>query len=112
MTTAKRVASRLSKGRRREPVDEHAARNLKLYIENTYELYNQKKSILANLKKRVDKGTYDPVLAAKLWLYWVDAGAKLYVKQMGDGVFNKSTREHVAAELAKTYNPARLRDEY
>lgn len=90
------------------PVDEHALTELDLYIENTSELYNQKKSILANIRRRIAKGTYDPALAPKLWLYWVDAGARRYVKEFGSGridsVFNKATREALATELARRYS--------
>ena len=87
-------------------VDEQAMTELDLYAENTSELYNQKKSILANVKRRVDKGTYDPALAPKLWLYWVDAAAKRYTKEFGtpgSPIFNKATREALARELAKRY---------
>ena len=86
-------------------VDEHAATELELYAENTSELYNQKKSILANIQRRLKKGTYDHSLAPKLWMYWVDAAAKRYVKELGSDspIFNKATREHVARELADRY---------
>jgi hypothetical protein len=89
------------------PVDEHALNELDLYAENTSELYNQKKSILANLAKKAAKGVYDPKLAAKLWLYWVDAAAKMYKKEFPaanfSGMFNKATREKLASELADRY---------
>jgi len=87
------------------PIDEIAARELDLYAENTWELYNQKKSILANVRRRVAKGTYDPALAPKLWMYWVDAAAKRYTREFGSGspIFNKATREHLARELANRY---------
>lgn len=91
-------------------VDQTALTELDLYAENTSELYNQKKSILANIKRRLGKGTYDHSLAPKLWMYWVDAAAKRYVKEFGDGpkaridsIFNKATREALAKELADRY---------
>ena len=51
---------------------------LELYIDNEAELYPQKKAIIASMKKKVEHGEYDPFLAIKAWLYWVDAGAKRY----------------------------------
>lgn len=86
-------------------VDEHAQNELDLYAENTWELYNQKKSILANLQRKAKKGVYDHTKAAKLWMYWVDAASKRYRKEFGGGpgTFNKSTREALARELADRY---------
>ena len=89
-------------------VDDHAKTELDLYAENTSELYNQKKSILANITRRLKNGTYDPAKAPKLWMYWVDAAAKRYTKEFGSGgnistIFNKATREALAHELALRY---------
>ncbi len=91
-------------------VDEQAAHELDLYAENTYELYNQKKSILANIERRLAKGTYDYSKAPKLWMYWVDAAAKRYEKEFGTPgakIFNKATREALAKELADRYRTGR-----
>jgi hypothetical protein len=85
-------------------VDEVAAHELDLYAENTSQLYGQYKSIIANIKRRIKAGTYSPVLAPKLWLYWYDAAAKHYCKEFGGqvkDVFPKVTREYAAAERAK-----------
>jgi len=89
------------------PVDTTAANELDLYAENTSELYNQKKSILANIRRKLASGKYNHALAPKIWMYWVDAAAKRYVKEFGSGnvstIFNKATREHLAHELADRY---------
>jgi hypothetical protein len=90
------------------PANTQAANELDLYAENTSELYNQKKSILANIRRRLAKGTYNHALAPKLWMYWVDAAAKRYNKEYGSSgnittIFNKATREHLAHELANRY---------
>lgn len=90
------------------PVDTQAATELDLYAENTSELYNQKKSILANIRRRISSGKYNHAMAPKLWMYWVDAAAKRYVKEFGSGgnistIFNKATREYLALELANRY---------
>jgi hypothetical protein len=86
-------------------VDQHAQTELDLYAENTSELYNQKKAILANLQRKAKKGTYDHTKAAKLWMYWVDAASKRYRKEFGGSpeTFNKATREALAKELADRY---------
>lgn len=84
--------------------DEHSATELELYADNTSELYNQKLAVIANLKKRLDRGTYQPELAAKLWLYWVDAAAKRYAKEFGGiwhDVFPIEVRREVARRVEK-----------
>jgi len=94
----------------RSTVDKDAAHELELYAENDSRLYNQKKSIIANLIKKHQKGKYDPKAAPKLWAYWVEAAAKLYAKEFSRGsewnlLFNKATRDHLAKELAESYYP-------
>ena len=97
------------RGRASGPADTTAANELDLYAENTSELYNQKLSILANIQRKHKSGRYDHSLAPKLWMYWVDAAARRYVKEFGspgakiDSIFNKATREHLARELADRY---------
>lgn len=84
-------------------IDKAAAHELDLYAENTSELYNQFKSIVANVKKKIKSGRYDPVKAPKLWLYWYDAAAKRYVKEFGGDVrrdFPLALRKQLAAERA------------
>jgi hypothetical protein len=100
---------------KRSVIDEHAATELDLYIENESQLYNQKKSILANLKRKKAKGIYDPAKAAKLWEYWVAEGARRYTKEHGSPGqsidqlgFNKATREHVATQLEQHYRNENL----
>lgn len=102
----KRVTRRIP--RAPQPIDHHAKEELDLFIENTSELYGQKQNILANIRRRILKGTYNPALASKLWMYWVDAGARRYCKEnhMGGNIgdtFNKPTRMALAEELAKRY---------
>ena len=60
------------------------------------------------MRRRRKKGTYDPQIAPKLWMYWVDAGARQYMREFKmhgsiDTAFNKATREALAKELAKRY---------
>ena len=90
---------RPNQGRRAAQRDPLAARDLALYIDNTYSLYGQKQSIRMNLLRKVKKGTYDRAQAPKLWMYLVESGAKDYAKgssQSWHGMFPKPTREMVA----------------
>ena len=89
-------------------IDRTALEELDLFAENTSELYNQKKSILANIQRRLKNGTYSHALAPQLWMYWVDAAAKRYGKEFGtssrvDAIFNRPTRLALAKRLADRY---------
>lgn len=82
------------------------ARELQLYADNTSALYGQKQSIEKNLSIKMYKGTYSSALAPKLWMYWLEAAAKRYVKEFGGDVrtlFPKATREQAAVECAKDF---------
>ncbi len=84
--------------------DDTAMTELKLYMENEGKLYPQFKSIITNIKRKIKSGKYDAHKAPKLWLYWVDAGAKMYCKEFGCNIrtmFPKYKREWVAAQMAK-----------
>jgi hypothetical protein len=92
----------------RQIVDEHAVNELKLYIDNTGELYPMKQHIIAGLQKKVAKGNYDPKKAPLAFKYLVERG----VKQYGPEVLRESSaasmrmfpppvRRAVAEEMAK-----------
>ena len=83
----------------RTPADEQAARELYLYADNTSELYNQKRSIIDNLRRKANKGIYDHSKAIKLWKYWMEAAARSYCKEFGChiSVFSPATRELAAS---------------
>jgi len=87
-------------------LDPHAANELELYVDNTWELQNQMKSIRKNLLLKIVKGRYDHTKAPLLWQYLVDAGAKQYKKEFGtegSHIFNLTTRKEVAKELANSF---------
>lgn len=90
-------------------VDEDAARELDLYIANTYELVGAPnslgKSISINLQRKLAAGSYDSDLAPKAWQHLVDEGAKRYQKEFGSGspIFNAATRRRVAADFARAW---------
>jgi hypothetical protein len=64
--------------------DKDAAREIQLYADSDYGLYQQRKRpILINLGKKYQKGTYDISKAAKLWRYYIDAAMQKYHKEFG-----------------------------
>jgi len=64
--------------------DKDAAREIQLYADSDYGLYQQRKRpILINLGKKYKKGTYDVNKAAKLWRYYIDAAMQKYHKEFG-----------------------------
>lgn len=90
--------------------DAHAARELKLYIDNDGDLYRrQTTSILKNLATKRARGQYKHDLAVKLFGYLVEAGARKYVEEFGTRdqpwhkLFDAATRKAVAAELARDF---------
>ena len=108
MFEANAIARARKRGRSpvRSAGDETAADELLLYMDNDEPLYLQKKAFLDNAYRKMKKGTYSPELAVKLWMYYVERGAKAYAKEFSTltqwtKMFTKPTRELVARELAK-----------
>lgn len=108
-----RVATRFVYG-----YDKDALRELELYMENDGGLHRQKQSIIENIKRKMKSGRYNPSLAPKLWMYWVDAGAKAYIKDHGDpgarvrDMFPKSLRMILAKQFAEEYEEMIKNGEY
>ncbi|NWJ44128.1 hypothetical protein HX837_08030, partial [Marine Group I thaumarchaeote] len=96
------IRSRLGEG-----LDAHAARELKLYIEDDKDLYRQQiVPIIKNVQRKMKSGKYDHAQAPKLWLYLVDNGAKKYIKDYGGDMktlFPKDLRLSIANEFANEY---------
>lgn len=99
-----------SRNGRATTVDPVAARELDLYIANTYELVGAPnsvgKSIDANLRRKLANGTYDSALSPKAWQHLVDSGAARYEKEFGDEsvhIFNAATRRQVAEDFARAW---------
>ena len=81
---------------------------LKLYIDNDYQLYTsgRRKSIIDNLLRKKNAGTYSHTKAVKLWEYFAEDGAKKYAREYGGSwhqVFSKSDRREVAKGLADDF---------
>jgi hypothetical protein len=110
---------RLTSNARGAPLDEHAAIELKIYIDNTAELMgprSQGESIRQNLLRKIKSGKFDLGKSVKLWEYLAEAGAKMYIKEFGSNepgewakVFSVATRREVAREMAEEfYTEAKL----
>lgn len=109
-----------TKKRTRAPVDpdQHAIRELKLYVENDGVLYQQQTvPIMKNLLKKIRAGNFDVAKAAKAYGYLVEAGAKKYQREMGDGrswavAWPVAVRRVVAQELAEDFAESATRGEF
>ncbi len=109
-------------GSARSPVaggfDEHAADELRLYLDNEADLYRRKmSSFIPNVRRKIEQGKYNPALAPKLWISLVDDAAKKYTKEFrnsGDRIFTftPATRHAVAAQLAKDELQMLMNGEY
>ena len=92
-----------------EDIDETAARELLLYIENDASLYNQMYlPIVKNMTSKKASGKYHHELATKGFMHLADEGARRYNKEYGDGenslkLFNKSTRGKVSKDLRDSF---------
>ncbi len=89
-------------------IDEHAANDLELFIENEAALYPQRQAIWKNLATKKVRSQYKHELAVKLFGYLVESGAKKYVKEFSSTLpwhkmFNVPTRKRVAEELTKDF---------
>jgi hypothetical protein len=91
-------------------IDEDAATELKIYIDNDGDLYRrQTTSILKNLATKKARGEYKHDLAVKAFGYLVEAGAKKYAKEFGSPdqpwhqMFDAATRRAVAEKLTKDF---------
>lgn len=96
---------------RRRNMDQSAARELELFIENDGDLYRQQYTpILKNLALKKAKGIYDHAKAVKLFRYMVDRADKIYFsqadpwrRQSGKVLTDTATRNHVADSLARKF---------
>lgn len=84
--------------------DSIAARELALYAVNDGDLYRSRAlPIIANLRRKRAKGTYDAALAVKAWRHLADDAAKAYSREFGPVRFSPATRDAAAAEIADHY---------
>jgi len=93
-----------------EPVpsylDADALRDLELFIDNTGSLYPMKRSIERQLLRKIKANVYKLDLAARAWMYLVDAGAKEYSRGVGGSTsltFPKPLRSFLAMRYARDF---------
>jgi hypothetical protein len=92
--------------------DKEMARELQLFADNDYQLYNSsRRPILINLSKKFKKGTYNIEKSAKLWRYYIDKALMKYNKDFGSRgdkwfeLLSVPDRNRLAMEYAlDTYN--------
>lgn len=87
-------------------VDQVMMRELELYVDNNYSLYQRAEAIMANLERKVNRGVYDSSKAPKLWQYMIDEGARMYCKEFGGQVrymFPKVLREELSKQYAEAW---------
>ena len=96
--------------RKKFPASGTTARELKLYIDNDYELYrSQTGPTQENLARKHNRGQFDLRKSIKLYSYLVDAGAKKYTREFaGSGakwneLFNPRERQLVATRMAREF---------
>lgn len=66
--------------------ESNMSRELRLFADNDADLHRQSmQPIRDNLGNKMDKGSYDPQKAEKLWSYHADRAAQAYARQFGSG---------------------------
>jgi hypothetical protein len=95
------------KPRAPRPIDHAAVHELRLYAENTGELYAMHQAIVAHMQRKVTRGSYDPTKAPKAWVPWFARAAKMYERE--NGPLAKPIAPVVRA-AATEYAPLALRD--
>jgi hypothetical protein len=86
----------------------YGSHELVLYADNDSSLYRQKEAFLANMHRKMKRGTYDHAKGRKLWMYYVDRAAKQYAKEFG-GTWNKDFPRSDREEAAREYEAGEYR---
>ena len=90
-------------------LDQHAATELRLFVDNDGELYRQQTTpIHRNLATKMARGTYVHAGAVKLFMHLAESGAKKYAREFGDGIpwnvtFSVPTRRAAAEVWASEF---------
>jgi hypothetical protein len=96
-------------------VDKDVLEDLELFMDNTGSLHNKFNSIIANVKRKMESGKYDPALSPKLWLYWVEDGVKEYAKEFSVNpktMFPMELKKALAESFSKRYDAEVKAGEY
>lgn len=114
-TTASDLFVELSGKTLKAAVDMDVLEDLELFMDNTASLHQQFNSIIANVKRKMESGKYDPKLSPKLWLYWVEDGVKAYAKEFSVNPkvqFPMELKKALAERFSKHYDAAVKKGEY
>lgn len=93
-------------------MDENAARELELYIENDYGLVGDERSRGKQIEKmlltKIERGAFDREKSVRAWEYLIEDGAKKYAQEYASGrdwskMFDKTTRTFVAKRFADQF---------
>lgn len=96
-------------------VDEDVLEDLEIFMDSTSSLQPKFKAIVENIKRKIESGKYDPDLAPKAWLYWVEDGVKAYAKEFSVNPrvqFPMELKKALAANFSKRYDKAIKDGEY
>jgi hypothetical protein len=95
--------SRKKNPRKAAPVDKYAARQLVLFAENHYDLWERRRpEFLKNMARKIKSGKLDVSKLPKLWKYFADEAAKDYQAEFGrDWAFSPATRRAAAKVFAE-----------
>ena len=93
-------------------VDAHKKEELELYVENTSELYEHKKKIIAIMITRLEGNRYQRSGVVLLWKAWLRRGAAMYQREITRETFSPALITALAGELADQYKGAIERHEY
>jgi len=84
--------------------DSISATELKLWSENDYEMYRQKREFIKNLYRKWKKKTFELELSYKLMKYYTDRIDKAYNKEFGSSgrgyLLSPGDRKALAQEMA------------
>ena len=114
-TTASDLFNEVSGKAIKAAVDADVLEDLELFMDNTGSLQPKFKSIIANLKRKMESGKYDPKLSPDLWMYWVEDGVKAYAKEFEVNPkkqFPMELKKALAETFAKRYDKAIKDGEY
>lgn len=114
-TTASDLFAEITGKTIKAAVDEDVLVDLELFMDNTSSLHQQFNSIIANIKRKMESGKYDPKLSPKLWMYWVEDGVKAYAKEFSVNPkvqFPMELKKALAERFSKRYDAEVKNGEY
>lgn len=96
--------------------DENAARELYLYVNNNYDVYQQLLQVFKALNHKAMKGQYNSEKACKAFEYAVKDGAIRYTQEFATGpyynIFNAATRREVCRKIEVTERESIMKGEF